>query len=295
MVFSTSVHALTEWSQPVKSFREVLREAAGLGYGGIMLMHLPGQEGLTADTDPHSAMIDMEQSDLSAVQAAVREAGLQIACLYQGLMRVADEAQAQQTAAALSRLVDLAVELGTDIVLPNAGAMPAPLMDCCDKEADLQRLVEVVRQVLETAPADIKIAPDIHYQGVLETVADCCRYFELIPDQRAGITLNIGHMTTLRQEGWKLLENYPERVHVVAWKDHLLQPPPEHKHAVYSVELGTGDSPFERYVEVIPENGGQYTHMITLEHVPLEQKPAALGRSLKYMQELFAKRQQATE
>lgn len=294
MTFATSVHALTEWSQPVKSFREVLREAAGLGFSGIMLMHLPGQEGLTGESDPRAAMIDMEKSDLEAVRSVVREAGLRVACLYQGLMRVADEAQMRESAGALARLIDLAGALGTDIVLPNAGAMPRALMDPADKEPDLQRLVWVVREALQGAPADIKIAPDVHYQGVLETVADCRRYFELIPDQRAGITLNIGHMTTLKQEGWKLLEEYRQRVHVVAWKDHLLSPPPEHKHAVCSVELGTGNSPFERYVEVLPADGGQHTHLITLEHVPLAEKPAALGRSLAHMKGLFAARQEAT-
>lgn len=291
MTFSTSVHALTEWSQPVKGFRAVLKEAGELGFGGIMLMHLPGQEALTAESDPQAAMIDLEQSDPAAVRAAVAEAGLQVACVYQGLMRVADEEQAQASAEALGRLVELAGVMGTNVVLPNAGAMPRPLMPAAEKEADLQRLVGVVQEALRGAPAELRIAPDVHYQGVLESVGDCRRYFELIADQRAGITLNIGHMTTCRQEGWRLLEDYPERVHVVAWKDHLLNPPAEHKHAVCSVELGTGDSPFERYVEVLPADGGQHMHLITLEHVPLEEKAGALGRSLAYMQGLFETRQ----
>lgn len=291
MQFSTSVHALTDWAQRVKGFRQVLGEAAELGFGGIMLMNLPGQEALTADSEPQGAMIDLEQSDLEMVKQAVREAGLTVTCAYQGLMRVATKEEARETLHGLQRLVGLALALETDIVLPNAGVMPAGLMPHAEKQADLQRLAGVVQEVLAAAPQTIKIAPDVHYQGVLETVVDCERYFELIPDPRAGITLNIGHMTTCRQEGWKLLEEHADRVHVVAWKDHLLQPPAGHDHPVYSVELGTGDSPFERYVKVLPADGGLHAHLITFEHVPLEEKKAALGRSLQWLKGLWAQRQ----
>lgn len=288
MEFGTSVHALTDWSAEVKPFRQVLGEAAELGFAQIMLMNLPGQAALTADNDPAGAMIDLAQSDLSLVRDAVAEAGLEVGCVYEGLMRVADEAEAAQTVAALERLADLALGLRTDILLPNAGVAPEPKLPSSEKQPLVQRLARVVANVLDTIPTHLKIAPDIHYGGVLETVADCEYYFSLIPDPRAGITLNIGHMTTLHQEGWRLLESHPERVHIVAWKDHLLQPPPEATHPVYSVELGTGDSPFERYARVLPADGGPHRHLITFEHVPLAEKKAALGRSLQYMRKLWS-------
>lgn len=287
MQFGTSVHALTDWSAEVKPFRQVLGEAAELGFGEIMLMNLPGQAALTVDNDPQGAMIDLEQSDLTLVREAVAEAGLSVGCVYQGLMKVNSDAEAAQTATGLLRLADLALGLQTDILLPNAGAAPQPRMPLPDKRSLLDRLSKMVGEVMAALPSHLKIAPDIHYGGVLETVADCLYYFDQNPDPRVGIALNIGHMTTLGEDGWRLLEQHPERVHVVAWKDHLLQPPPEATHPVYSVELGTGDSPFERYARVLPADGGPHKHLITFEHVPLAEKAAALGRSLQYLRKLW--------
>ena len=94
-------------------------------------------------------------------------------------------------------------------------------------------------------------------------------------------------MTTLGETGWTLLEQDAERVHVVAWKDHRVPPPPEATHPIYSVELGTGQSPFANYAVRLPEDGGGRLQLITLEHVPLEQKKGALHRSLQYMQKLW--------
>jgi len=287
MQFGTSVHALTDWSAEVKPFRQVLAEAAGLGFAQIMLMNLPGQAALTADNDPQGAMIDLEQSDISLVRDAVADAELQVCCVYQGLMNVGSEAEAAATAEGLMRLADLALGLQTDILLPNAGVAPEAKLPLVQKAELLDRLSRMVAEVLRRIPSHLKIAPDIHYGGVIETVADCLCYFDQIPDPRAGITLNIGHMTTLGEEGWRLLERHPERVHIVAWKDHLLQPPPEATHPIYSVELGTGDSPFERYARLLPPDGGPHKHLITFEHVPLAEKQAALGRSLQYLRKLW--------
>jgi hypothetical protein len=85
-----------------------------------------------------------------------------------------------------------------------------------------------------------------------------------------------------------LLEEYPNRVSVVAWKDHLVPPPPDAPHPIYSVELGTGQSPFAEYARRLPSDGGNRLQLITFEHVPLEAKKGSLLRSLQYMQRLWA-------
>jgi len=289
MILGTSVHALTEWTQPLKSFREVLSDAAEIGFGGIMLMHVPGQPALTPeDLDPPTALIDLAQSDISLVRQAAVGKGLRIMCLYQALMNVDTPQKKAETIKALSALCRLAQELGTDIALPNAGVAPRPRMPLSDKEPLLEAFAEAIATVLAETPPHIKIAPDVHFGAILETVQDCIWLFQRLADVRAGITLNIGHMTTLQQPGWRLLEEYPERVHVVAWKDHLLTPPASHSHPVYSVELGTGDSPFAEYVRRLPPDGGPHVHLITLEHVPLDEKKAALARSRQYIQRLWA-------
>lgn len=289
MNFSTSVHALTEWSQPVRSFRQVLAEAVQIGFKGIMLMHLPGGPVLTsASPDPQAAMLDLAQSDLGLVRKAVEDAGLQVACVYQALMKVGDEAEMAATVEALVALGKTAQALGTHILLPNAGSAPKAKTPLADKRELVARVARVMGEALGQCPQGTVIAPDVHYQGVIETVADCEELFHQAPESRVGITLNIGHMTTLKQEGWRLLEKHPDRVHVVAWKDHLLQPPPEATHPIYSVQLGTGDSPFAEYARRIPDDGGPYLHLITFEHVPLERKKPALAASLRYMQDLWA-------
>jgi sugar phosphate isomerase/epimerase len=159
-------------------------------------------------------------------------------------------------------------------------------MPAAEKEALLQRVARVLTTALDGAPPEMHTAIDIHYGAAVEGVADCRRLFELAPDPRAGIALNIGHMTTCRQEGWLLLREHPERIPLIAWKDHLLQPPPEATHPVYSVELGTGDSPFEKYAAELPARDTRQ-HLITFEHVPLAEKKEALRRSLKYLKGLL--------
>lgn len=161
-------------------------------------------------------------------------------------------------------------------------------MPLAEKEPLLEALAEAMTAVLAETPSYIKIAPDIHYGAILEKVQDCMWLFQRLPDVQAGITLNIGHMTTLQEPGWRLLEEYPERVHIVGWKDHLLTPPASHSHPVYSVELGTGDSSLAEYVRRLSPDGGPHVPLIMLEHVPLFAKKAALARSLQYMQRLWA-------
>lgn len=290
MNFGTSVHALTEWGQPVKSFRQVLAEAGEIGFSSIMLMHSPAGPALTAASpDPQSAILNLAQSDLGLVLKAVTDAGLQVACVYQGLTKVGNEEEVAATAQGLLALSHMAEALGADIVLPNAGAAPRPRTPLDEKRELIAAFARAMGRGLENSSGATKIAPDIHYGGILETVADCRELYRIAPDPRIGIALNIGHMTTLGEEGWMLLEGEDaQRVHVVAWKDHLVPAPPEATHPIYSVELGTGQAPFAQYARRLPADGGGRLQLITLEHVPLAEKKEALRRSLQHMQKLWA-------
>ncbi|NUQ01622.1 MAG: sugar phosphate isomerase/epimerase, partial [Armatimonadetes bacterium] len=153
--------------------------------------------------------------------------------------------------------------------------------------AHLQRMAAVMSQALATAPPGLKLAVDLHIGAVVETVADAERLFALTDDPRAGLTLNIGHLTTGEQPGWELIERHPERLHVIAWKDHLRQPPADWPHRVWSVEVGTGDSPFGRYLEALQRTPVVAEHLITFENVPLAEKAAALRRSREYLEGLW--------
>jgi sugar phosphate isomerase/epimerase len=287
MHIGTSMHALTDFGNDVKPFHEALADIAECGFDTVMLMNFPGRPTLAAGSRPECSLIDLEASDPDAVQEAVRSAGLEVAALYQACMNVGSDDETAVSAETVKELVKLAQGLGTSTVIPNAGAAPAPGVPTEAKEQLIGRVARVLMTALQGAPDDTRLAIDIHYGAVVETVADCVRLFEFAPDPRAGITLNIGHMTTNRQAGWLLLEHHADRCHVVAWKDHLLDPPPEATHPVYSVELGKGDSPFEKYVAALPDGGEGREHLITFEHVPLAEKKAALRRSLEYLKGLL--------
>ncbi len=287
MRIGTSLHALTDFGSDVKPFHEALADAADCGFETVMLMNVPGRPSVTSD-GPGCALVDLEASDPAVVRQAVRDAGLEIVCVYQGFTNVADDEAARASAATLKNLMALAQRLGASLVIPNAGAAPAPQMPVDEKEQLLQRVARMVMTALEDAPPDMRVAFDIHYGAVIEGVADCERLFELAADPRAGITLNIGHMTTLRQEGWTLIEDHLDRIPLIAWKDHLLKPPPEATHPVYSVELGTGDSLFARYAQALRGNEDAVEHLITFEHVPLAEKKEALRRSLGYLRGLLS-------
>ncbi len=281
MRIGSSLHAVTDFGHDVKPFHEGLADLAACGFESVMLLDRPGPVSLQPGGRPGCCLIDLAASDPAAVREAVTAAGLAVAAVHRGCLAVADDDQAAGSRRALADAIALADRLGTHLVIPNAGVAPQPKLPTADKEPWLRRVAGAVAGALEGAAAKTRLAIDIHYGGVIETVADCQRLFELVADPRAGITLNIGHMTTLRQEGWRLIAEHPERVHVVAWKDHLLNPPPEATHPVYSVELGTGDSPFERYVAALRNTTLDAEHLITFEHVPAAEKQAALARSLR--------------
>lgn len=288
MRFGTSLHALTEFGNDHKPFEAALDEAAACGFEHLMVLDFPGLPAVTPGSAPPHSLIDLAASDTATVLGALARRSLQVSAVYRACVSVNTEAEAEQTAAALTELVALTTRYGADIAIPNAGAAPSPGMDLAAKEPLIQRLAAAVTAALQGAPPALRTAIDVHYGGVLETVADCARFFELAPDPRAGITLNIGHMTTCHQEGWELPVRFPERIPVVAWKDHLLTPPAGYPHPVYSVELGTGNSPFGRYVEVLAPDDGTRLHLITFENLPVEDKPAALARSLQHLKRLWA-------
>lgn len=290
MTIGTSVHAITDFGNDTKPFCEALRDIADCGFDSVMLMHRPLQPALTPESSPPCSLIDLEISDPATVRDALEDAGLALAIVYQSCMNVNTDEDAAESALQLQDLMRLAKRLGASTVVCNAGAAPQAGMLADEKEDLIERVACVMMSALDTGPSDVRIAIDTHYGAAVETVADCLRLFDLAPDARAGITLNIGHMTTCRQQGWELLEQSPERVHVVAWKDHLISPPPEATHPVYSVELGTGDSPFEEYLDALPPDDGTLQHLITFEHVPLPEKKEALRRSLQYLRGLCSDR-----
>jgi len=284
---STSLHTLTDFGNDTKPFLEALSEIAELGFDGVMLLHRPHAPRMSAGESPGCCLLDLAGSDIAAVKRSVREAGLEITCLHLGCTDVSSPEATLRSTQALAEGIELGHNLGTSLVIPNAGSAPRALMPVDEKEQLIQRVARVMSDALGQARPEARLAIDVHFAAVIESVDDCLRLFELADDPRVGITLNIGHMTTNRQQGWRLIKEFPERVHAIAWKDHLLTPPPGARHPVFSVELGTGDSPFGLYVQAVKESGSEFVHLITFEHVPFEQKHEALKRSLTFWRRLW--------
>ena len=287
MNVGTSLHAITDFGHDVKPFYEALADIAAGGYSSVMLLDRPGRPTLEPGIRPDCCLLDFGHSDPAEVARALAAAGLTAAALHCGVVAVADEQQAAGSLAALRAGVALATRLGIDLVIPNGGVAPAPLLPSAAKQDLIERLARLLTATLDGAPRALRLAIDLHYHAVLETVADCRALFALAPDPRVGLTLNIGHLTTNRQPGWELVQEFPERIHVLAWKDHVLERPTG-EHPVWSVELGQGDSPFERYVEVLRAAAITPLHLITFENVPFEQKKDALYRSLAHLRRLWA-------
>ena len=72
---------------------------------------------------------------------------------------------------------------------------------------------------------------------------------------------------------------------MVGWKDHSLKP--DRPKPMWSIELGTGQSPFELYVRRFKQHPEERIHLVNCENVPDEERVATLERSLKYMQKLW--------
>ena len=97
--------------------------------------------------------------------------------------------------------------------------------------------------------------------------------------------MNIGHLTTVQAYGWVLVGEYPDRIPVIGWKDHSLaqdRPMP-----MWSIELGTGHSPFELYIKRFKQHPEERVHLVNCENVPDEERVDVLRRSLEYLRSLW--------
>ncbi len=287
MRVAASLHAITDFGHDVVPFEDALTTIAGLGYEAVMLLDRPGNPALTRDQRPGCTLLDYAASDPDLVRQLLDSAGLAVSAFYRGGLSVASDAAVEASVGTLTAAVHLAPTYGTSVVVMNGGAAPRGTPTAA-KDPALRRLAEVLTRSLAAGDAATRLAVDLHCGAVVETVADCERLFELARDPRVGVTLNIGHLTTNRQEGWRLITDHPDRVHVVAWKDHRLDPPVPDA-VVWSVELGTGDAPFERYVEALERQPLQAEHLISFENLPLAAKPAALRRSRDYWLGLWSR------
>lgn len=287
MTFAASLHAFTDFGEDVLPFHEGLRQVREAGYEEVMLLSLRGRPGLGRGDRPQCSLLDFSQADPTAIAEALEEAGLRLAVMFGAGPDLSSDAAAGDALEWLTRLADVAVALGCRFLGHGVGAAPAPGIPTEAKADQIRRLARVMDALGERYAGALYFSGDVHWHGIVETVADCEFLISHLETANTGPLLNIGHMTTLEQEGWTLLERYPERVRFIAWKDHSLAP--DRPHPVTSVELGTADSPFERYIPLVKAQADiERVNTIAVETTPLAQKPAAMARSLDYLTRLWS-------
>ena len=282
----TSLHAIAGFGPPGKGFRQSVAEIAECGYSHILL--LASESGPVVDETgtASGALVDIRRSDLQAVLRTVSSHGLRVSCVYPGMSLDFSQEGLDPTIAGLKVYRDIAWKLGCHVMVHSAGRSETPRMPLDRKKEQIAQVAEAMNALASDTHGEIfKMAVDIHYGGIIETVADCEHLLTHTPNKNVGLCLNTGHMATLGEDGWTLLEHFPERIHVIAWKDHLVGdqlPKP-----VVSCQLGKGQTPFRKYVAAYRRVSRGALHLITFEDVPFDEKEEALRRSLEYFRSLF--------
>lgn len=285
----TSTHAIAGFGKPSKPFRQAVAEMAECGFAHFLLLTSENGPAVDATGDAPEALINIRESDLGAVMKTVSSHGLRISCIYPGCPLDFTPAGMARTIENLKAYREIAWHLGCHVMGHGRAAAKQPRTPLEEKKEQIRALAEVMDAVSSDTPGEIfKLAVDIHYGAVVETVADAEYLFSCVKKKASGLCLNMGHMTTLGETGWNLLARFPDRIHVLAWKDHRTGanlPKP-----VVSCELGTGSTPFSKYAETYRKTPGKALHLITFEDVPFEEKKGALKRSCEYLTGLLSHR-----
>lgn len=269
------------------SFEKTLAAIKELGFDFILLLTSRGTEHVSAKGTSESPFPNVLDSDPEYVRKAIRNAGLEIGALhFSGNIEIDSDEGVEPTIAGLKEYAAYALALGCKYLThpaPSCGRSKAPT---AEKMTEIKRLATCMNAVAETfADRGLKIGVDIHYTAWVEGLDDCRFLLDSMPCENAGIILNIGHMTTAEGYGWLLVDEYPGRIPVVGWKDHTLAK--DRPQPMWSIELGTGHSPFELYIKAFKRNPAPRVHLINCENVPDDQRTAVLQRSREYLTNLW--------
>ncbi|MCB9784240.1 MAG: sugar phosphate isomerase/epimerase [Candidatus Omnitrophica bacterium] len=287
--FGTSTHAIAGFGEDPKPFEQSVAEVAECGYSHLLLLCSEAGPPVDSDGRAPSSFVNLLKSDIDGLNRRVASHGLRISAVYPGfgLFELSPEGIAI-TVEKLKPYRELAWRLGTHTMIHPAGTSEDPKGAHENKKPHIESLAEIMDSIASDKPGEIfKMAADIHYGSSLQTLEDIRYFLDVAKVTNTGLCLNMGHMTTAKQEGWTLIEDYPDRVHVLAWKDHI--PSEDPAHPVVSIELGKGITPFKKYIEVLDRTEVDAISLITFEDVPVPEKKEALKRSRDHMVGLMLK------
>ncbi len=297
MQFGTVTHAVGHHM----SFEKTLETIKQIGFDFVLL--LTSRRVDTVDTErvrtsrdadivhpdgtSQSAFPNVLDSDPEHVRKAVHNAGLEIGSMhFSGTIDIESDEGIEPTTAALKEYAAYSLALECNYLthpVPSCGRSRVPTEE---KAAEIKRLAACMNATAEAFQAQgLRIGVDIHHRSWVEGLDDCRLLLDSMPCQNAGILLNIGHMTSAEGYGWLLVDEYPDQVPAVGWKDHSLAV--DRPRPMWSIELGTGHSPFELYIRAFKRNPADRVHFVNCENVPDEKRVAVLQRSRDYLRALW--------
>jgi sugar phosphate isomerase/epimerase len=269
-----------------RSFESGLAELGKIGFDSVCLISRPGNPPVSRDGTCPELFPDLSRSDPAHVHKALADSGLALEAVYVGGIDVRDEAAARGAAQYLTEAGAMTLDLGCHCMIHGAGVCGRTRVPTADKETEIERLAECMSAAAEAhVRQGLKIGVDVHYRAWVEGLDDCRLLLNTVTIPYVGLCLNIGHLTTAEAYGWLLVQEYPNQIHYVGWKDHSLAP--DRPRPMYSIELGKGHSPFGLYVRELKAHPAERVHMINCEDVPDADRPAVLARSLAYLRRLF--------
>ena len=269
------------------SFEKTLTAIKELGFNFILLLTSRVAEPVSAEGRSESPFPNVLDSDPEHLRKAIHNAGLEIGALhFSGDIDIDSDAGIAPTIAGLKEYAAYALALDCKYLTHPVSSCGRSKVPTAEKSAEIQRLATCMNAVAETFMDEgLRIGVDIHHTAWVEGLDDCRLLLDSMPCENAGIILNIGHMTSAEGYGWLLVDEYPNRIPVVGWKDHSLAK--DRPRPMWSIELGTGHSPFELYIKAFKRNAGARVHLINCENVPDEERPAVLQRSREYLTTLW--------
>ena len=283
----TANFSIAGFESPSKPFRQVVAEIAQCGYSHLFLYSSEDGPAVDQGGDAPTALVNVLKSDLDALLRTVSSQGLRISFIYPGFDLDHSSKGIDGTIDRLKAYRDLAWRLGCHTMIHSAGKAQAPNLPLENKKKQIEAVAQIMDALASDTPGEIfKMAVDIHYGAIIETVSDCKYLLEQVKRKNSGLCLNIGHLTTSGERGWELLENFPERIHTIAWKEHL----EENNSAkpFKAIELGKGHTPFHKYIQVLRKTECKAPHLITIEDVPLDEMMGALSRSNQLLERMLS-------
>jgi sugar phosphate isomerase/epimerase len=269
------------------SFEKTLSTIKEIGFDSILLLSSRDSKAVNSDGTCESPFPNLLGSDPAHVRLALDNAGLEIGAVhFAGKIDISSDEGVQPTIEALKEYASYTLALGCKYLthhVPSCGRLHTPTKE---KATEILRLAKCMNTVAEAfANENLKISVDIHQSAFVEGLDDCRLLVDSMPQKNAGLLLNIGHLTTVQAYGWLLVDEYPDRIPVVGWKDHSLAK--VRPQTMWSVELGCGHSPFELYVKAFKRHPAERVHLINCENIPDEERIGTLRRSLDYMKRLW--------